>query len=407
MTRKLLVMLLLVVFVLGTFSATMAQDDALLVWADDTRAPVLEELADQFEEEFGIPVVVQELGFGDIRDQFKTAGPAGEGPDILIGAHDWLGELAVNGLLAPMDLGDAEEQFLPAAVQAFVYEGELYGMPYATENVAFVYNPELVEEAPATWDDVRAISEQLVADETSQYGYIIQDNDPFHFFPIQTAFGGYVFGLTEEGYDPSDLGIDSEGTLAAAQWLEGMVNDELMPDGVDYDVMHTLFESGDAAMILTGPWAIPRIQESGVSFEVGNIPAGPDGTSAKPFLGVQGFMISAFSDQPILAEAFLLEFVATQETMQAIYDADPRPSAFIPVREAVEDEVIAGFVEAGSEGLAMPAIPQMASVWTAWGGAMELVRLGQQDATEAFEEAANQIRNLLEEDSEEETEDES
>ena len=34
----------------------------------------------------------------------RVAGPAGEGPDIIIGAHDWLGELVTNGLLAPIDL---------------------------------------------------------------------------------------------------------------------------------------------------------------------------------------------------------------------------------------------------------------------------------------------------------------
>ena len=173
----------------------------MTIWADDTRAPILEELGAQFEEEFGISVIVHELGFGDIRDQFKTAAPAGEGPDIIIGAHDWLGELAVNGLLAEIDVSDVADQFLPASLSAFVYEGVQYGLPYAAENVAFVRNTELVPENPETWEDVRAISEQLIADGASQYGFIIFDSDPYHFFPVQSAFGGYVFGLTDDGYD--------------------------------------------------------------------------------------------------------------------------------------------------------------------------------------------------------------
>ncbi len=84
-----------------------------MIWADETRAAVIEELGASFEEEYGVDLVVQQMGFGDIRDQLRIAGPAGEGPDIIIGAHDWLGELVTNGLLAPVDLGDAAEGFAP------------------------------------------------------------------------------------------------------------------------------------------------------------------------------------------------------------------------------------------------------------------------------------------------------
>ena len=371
-----------------------AQDDSLVIWADDTRAPILEELGAEFEEEFGIAVTVHELGFGDIRDQFKTAAPAGEGPDIIIGAHDWLGELAVNGLLAEIDISDVADQFLPASLSAFVYEGVQYGLPYAAENVAFIRNVDLVPDNPETWDDVREISETLAADGASMYGFVMFDSDPYHFFPLQSAFGGYVFGLTEDGYDPADVGIDSDGSIAAAAYIEAYGTDGLMPSGIDYDVMHTMFETGDAAMIITGPWAIPRLAESGVNFVVDGIPAGPGG-SGKPFLGVQGFMISAFSENQLLAEAFLFDYVATDETMSSIYSADPRPPAFLETRDSIEDEIMLGFVAAGTEGLAMPAIPEMSSVWSAWANAMQLVRTGALGAEEAFGNAGEQIRALI------------
>ena len=53
-----------------------------------------------------------------------------------------------------------------------------------------------------------------------------------------TAFGGYVFGFEEGvGYDPQDVGIDSEGAIAALERLDSMVEDGLTPDGLDYDSM--------------------------------------------------------------------------------------------------------------------------------------------------------------------------
>lgn len=377
--------------------AEEAADDeaALTIWADETRAPVLSALAAEFEAQYGLKVVITEKAFDSIRDDFKVAAPTGEGPDIIIGAHDWLGELAENGLLAEIELGDKAELFLPAAVNAFVYDGKLYGMPYATENVAFVYNPEMVADAPTTWTQVKELSAQLVADGVAPQGYIIQENDPYHFFPIQTAFGGYVFGRTDAGYNPEDVGIDSEGTLAAVTWLDGMYKDGLLVAGgaVSYDLMHAAFETGQAAMMITGPWALPRIRESGIPYAVTTLPG--ETQDAQPFLGVQGFMVSAFSKDALLAQTFLQEFVATDATMQAIFDADPRPSAFLAVREAITDADIASFAAAGANGLAMPAIPEMSAVWSSWGNAMQLV--GQQTETpeKAFTDAAEQIRAAI------------
>jgi maltose-binding protein MalE len=268
-------------------------------------------------------------------------------------------------------------------------------MPYATENVAFVYNPDLVEEVPATWTEVKEVSQAIVDAGTAPQGYIIQENDPYHFFPIMTSFGGYVFGLTEEGYNAEDVGLDSEGSIAAATWLDTMYKDGLLVPGsaVNYDLMHAAYNTGEAAMMITGPWALPAIRESGVPYVVTNLPG--ETQEAQPFLGVQGFMVSAFSDDVLLAQTFLQEFVATEETMQAIFDADPRPSAFLPVRDAIEDEDIAAFAEAGANGLPMPAIPEMSAVWTSWGNAQQLVSQQAEAPDAAFETAAEQVRTAI------------
>src|SRR5690606_25256647 len=86
---------LVLVLTLALGGAALASTPGeLLIWADDTRAPVMEDLGRQFEAEFGVPVKVTELGFGDIRSQLAVAGPAGEGPDIIVGAHDDVGACA-------------------------------------------------------------------------------------------------------------------------------------------------------------------------------------------------------------------------------------------------------------------------------------------------------------------------
>jgi arabinogalactan oligomer / maltooligosaccharide transport system substrate-binding protein len=63
-------------------------DADLVIWADDTRTPVIEPFADQFAEEQGITVAVQEIPEEEMRDLVSLQAPAGEGPDVFIGAHD-------------------------------------------------------------------------------------------------------------------------------------------------------------------------------------------------------------------------------------------------------------------------------------------------------------------------------
>lgn len=371
--------------------------NTLVIWADEQRAVVLNDLADAFEEETGVTLAIVEKGFGNIRDDVKVAGPAGQGPDILIGAHDWLGELVASGLISEVSLGSKAADFEQVAVDAFTFEGKLYGLPYAIENVALIYNPELVPDAPTTWDEVREISEQQVGD-GAKYGFVIQENDPYHFYGIQTAFGGYVFGTNEDGsWNPEDVGIDSEGTIAAFEWLDQMYKDKILQAGaaLNNDLVLSAFTNGDASMAIMGPWYLSNLRDAGVPYAVAPIPSGPAG-EGRPFLGVQGFMISAFSKQPLLAQTFLQEFVATEETMSALFETNLRPSAYRPANEGITDPDLAAFAAAGVVGQPMPNIPAMSAVWSSWGNAMALISQ-QQGGTpaEIMTEAADQIRATI------------
>ncbi len=360
------------------------------IWADNLRMPALRDIEPAFEEEYGVELLLEQVGFGDIRRLLSTAGPAGEGPDIIIGAHDWLGELYAGGLIFVIDLGDRVSEFAPAAIQAFTYAGDLYGMPVNTENVALFINTDLVPECPATWTEVHDISAELHAADANQYGFVRMEGDPYHFYPIQTAFGGYIFGRDDQGsYDPTDVGVGDPGSIAAAQWYEGMVTEGLQPPAMDWDTMHQWFESGQAAMLVTGPWVTDRIVASGVPFKICDIPAETE--PGRPFLGAHGFMISAFAKDPLLAQIFLTEFVATPEVMMAMYEGNPRPPAFLETLDAVEDEYITAFGQAGANADPMPAIPEMGAVWDAWGNAVVIISQGADTAENAFTNAQQQI----------------
>lgn len=363
-------------------------ETSIRIWADDTRAPILQALAADFETTYGVGLIVEEVD--GIREQFLTAAPAGEGPDIILIPHDQAGELVSSGLVAPMDLGDKADDFVDVALEGFTFDGTLYGMPYATENMGFFYNTELVDTPPTTWEEVLEIGGQLQADGEVTYAMSLTGTT-YDAFPLQTAFGGYVFGQDENGnYDPSDVGIDSEGMIAAGDFLQQAVADGLISDNVDWDTNHVLFETGETPFIMAGPWALDRFREAGVPYAITNFPDGGD-----PFAGIQGFMVNAFSENVLLAQAFLTEFVATEAVMEELYLSGNRPSAFAPVLAATDDPDLTALGEAGAQAVLMPAIPEMGAVWGSWADSFSLILTQEQTAEEALTTGAAQIRDLI------------
>lgn len=374
----------------------------LVIWADDTRTPVITPLAEAFGAENGITTAVQEVNFGDIRDRLATAGPAGEGPDVIIGAHDWLGQLVTSGLLAPVDLPNAGD-FSEVAIQAMSYEGQLYGVPYAIENIALLRNVDLVPEAPASLEELETIALDLVAAGEAEVPLAIQNDpgDPFHDFPLYTAAGGYLFGQNADGsLNADDLGLDSPGGLAAGAQFQAWTESGLLQPSLSYDVMIESFGNGTAPFAITGPWAVADpdrgFKATGVNYVVEPIPP-LAGTTASPFVGVQGFMVSANAENPLFAQTFITEVMTTQEVQTALFEAGGRPPAHIAAFEAAAaaDPDIAGFGQSGVNGQPMPAIPEMGSVWSAWTDAYSLILNGTSTGEQAFQDAADQIRALI------------
>lgn len=369
--------------------AAVEPDINITIWADETRAPILQELAPGFLDTYGVGLVIEQVPFGNMRDEFTIAAPAGEGPDIFIGAHDWIGSLIDSGLLAQVDLGDKADQFTDVAKTGFTFDGDLYGMPYAVENLAFVRNSELVPEAPATWDEVIEIGTALIDSGDVTYGFGVSGTT-YDAYPFYTSFGGYIFGQDENGnWNPDDLGVDGEGMIAAGDWMAEQVASGFMSDNNDWDTAHQLFETGEMPFLMAGPWALDRLRESGVPYAISTFP-----DSGQPFGGVQAFMINALSDNVLLAQAFLQEFVATDEVMNQLFEAGLRPPAWIPTLDIIEDPDLLAFAEAGSNASLMPSIPEMGAVWGSWEAAFQLILAGEQAPADALATAGAQIREV-------------
>ena len=354
----------------------------LTVWVDQNRADALKGSIAQFEEENDVTVDLVVKQNEKIRDDFTAQVPTGKGPDVTIGAHDWLGAFVQDGLVAPIELGDSVADYQDVAISAFTNDGKVYGLPYATENVALMRNADLVSEAPATFDDMIAAGTAAGTKFPFVVGLDPANADPYHLYSFQTSFGNSVFAQNADGsYDGSQLTIGDEAGQAFAAWLGQQGAAGTINLNLTQDLAKEAFNAGESPFILTGPWNTTDAEDKGINIAIDPIPSA-GGETAAPFVGVQGFYLNAKSENALLANQFLVNFIGTEEVQTALYEAGNRPPALTAAYEkAAEDPIIKGFGDVGATGFPMPSIPEMGSVWEYWGVAEAAIIKGADPAS--------------------------
>jgi arabinogalactan oligomer/maltooligosaccharide transport system substrate-binding protein len=362
--------------------AQEAPSTSLTVWVDAERVDALQGAADAYEEKTGVAVEIVGKDTGDIKDDFIQQVPTGEGPDITMGAHDWLGELTTNGVVAPLELGDSAANYMDVAINAATYDGTVYMLPYAVENIAVLRNTALVPDAPATYDDMI----QAGKDAGLDHPFVVEqgvEGNPYHLYPFQTAFGAPVFGVNDAGYDATDLQIGNDGGLEFAAWLGEQGAEGNLNTDIDGDIAKQSFLDGDAAFWLTGPWNVGAAIDAGIDVAIDPVPS-PTGEVASPFAGVKGFFLSSESDNKVAATDFLVNFLGTEEAQLDLFESgNVLPALSAAAETASADPIIGGFAAVGEDAVPMPAIPAMGAVWEYWGIA-EAEIIGGADPTERW-----------------------
>jgi arabinogalactan oligomer/maltooligosaccharide transport system substrate-binding protein len=318
----------------------------------------------------------------DLQTVFVTASQAGKGPDLVMGAHDWIGNLVQNGAIDPLQLtDDTRAAFNELSIKGVTYNGQVYGIPYAIENVVLFRNTDLAPEAPKTMEELVAKGKELKASgKTSEIMALPvgPNGDPYHMYPIYTSAGGYLFGKGQEGdYNPKDLGVGKPGALKAFERIQelGEKGDGALKRSIGPDNVTSIFTGKKTAFLLSGPWQIPDIKKSGVKYAISPIPSFQGGDEARPFVGVQAMYVASRGRFKSLAQEFATNYFIQPEVAMALYKADQRPP---PLKAAFQEVIksdpdMAKVLEAGKNGDIMPAIPEMATVWDPLGKAQSAV----------------------------------
>jgi arabinogalactan oligomer/maltooligosaccharide transport system substrate-binding protein len=373
------------------------QDVDLVIWSDAERASILSKYAQEFGQENGIKTAVQISV--DPREQFKDATKVGKGPDIVVGAHDWLGELVQNGAVAPIQLsGDVASKFSENTMAATKFNGQTYGVPYAVENIGLMRNTDLAPEAPTTMEELVATGTKVKQASGGKVTNVLiqqvgKTGNAYFAYPYLSAFGGGIFAENPNGdYDPSKVIVNSPGSVKGAEQLAALGKQGVISTNVGDDNAEGLFTSGKAPFFITGPWAVTNTKKAGINYEISNLPTIAGG-QMKPFLGVQMFYLSSKAKNAVLAQEFLTNYVPRKEVQLALFEAGGRPPALTEAYEEVsaKDKDVQAWFEAGKEGKPMPNIPAMNSVWGPLGQATADVISGKAQPKARMDAAQKEI----------------
>jgi arabinogalactan oligomer / maltooligosaccharide transport system substrate-binding protein len=308
---------------------------------------------------------------GPIRQELPTVA-ADSAPDVIVGAHDWVGEVSANGSVLPLSPSAATKKQFPAyALNSFSYGTaikKLYGAPVALENIALVTNTKLAK-VPTTFADLERQALAAKRKTKAQVGLAVQQGqgDAYHMYPFFSGLGGYIFGTNRAGnLDPSDIGIANPKFLKNAPLIDKWNKEGLIRAQVNDSIAKDLFLKGKVAYWVTGPWFLADIRKSGVKYAISPFPRIVPGIRSVPFLGVQGFMVTKYSRThgvESLAKDLVGNYMMQPSSQLRLALANDRFPANTRASAQVKDKDLKAFGAASVGGVPMPNIPQMASVW--------------------------------------------
>ena len=182
-----------------------------------------------FTDETGIEVVVNEVGWDDIRDKLVTAAAGGQAvADVVEVDWSWVGEFYAADWLEPLEVSDEVKEDMPT-LETFTKEGNVLAIPYANDYRLSYYNTKQYEDAgisaePQTWDEVyqncKTLKEKGVCDYPFALPLNAEEKTSTYLMWLAYTMNGVVFN--------DDGTLNKDSVLAALKYEENLIKDELV-----------------------------------------------------------------------------------------------------------------------------------------------------------------------------------
>ena len=366
-------------------------------------------IADTFSKEFDeqnddIVVEYRAIPFDDLVNETLRAFATGNAPDIVSFDNPDFAMFSARG--AMLDITDRiansevikADNYFPGPLNSVTWEGKYFGIPKYTDTIGVFYNKDLfakagITEPPKTWEQLAEYAEKLTDPANNVYGVTFSaragEEGTFQFLPLIQMSGGSYTDVNTEGAAAAldlwkkiiDNGWASKDVLSLGQW----------------DSTGT-FNSGNAAMAISGPWEVDRmVEDAKFDWGVALLPTLTEGGERSSALGGFDWGIMSTTKHP--DEAFrALEYFASQDNRIFEEFGSIPPRSDIPLPEtgiALKDAALKVFQEQLQYAQPRGPHPEWQKISKAIYDAMQQALTGQMSAKDALDQAQATIKGIV------------
>lgn len=348
----------------------------------------------------------------DLRESLYTAALlAGDDSfDLVLMDVTWAAKFAAAGWLVALDEAFRQEElaaFLPQALAAGRYAGQLYRLPTRSDVGVLYYRRDWLAQAghapPRTFAQLERTARALQRP-PQRWGFVWQGSQyeglVCFFLEVLRGHGGFWV-------DPGTLevGLDRPESVAALEFLRAARGGQpISPPGVTTykeEESRRLFQDGRAVFLRNWPyaWRLAQAHDSPLAGRVGvQAMVTLSGQPGAGTLGGWGLGVSRFSRQRELAVEFIRQAVSL-DSQRALC----RTSGYVPARaEALADPqllavnpLLATLRPIHDSAVARPPLPRYALVSDILQRRLSAALAGLTTAAEALRVAARETRQAL------------
>jgi multiple sugar transport system substrate-binding protein len=357
MSKKLLSIFVLTIFVLATVLAGCSSSKNNTSSANETNtqkqetvkpvtiklgmwssSPAEKKIVDdqiaKFKEKYPNIDVQIETIVGDYMQKLQTELASNTAPDIFYLDSMPAPQLMSSGVLEPLDdyikkYNVDVNDFEPALLSAFQWDGKTYGLPKDFNTLALFYNKDMfkaagINEPPKTWEELRDVAKKLTKDGVKG---LVLSADLARFDAFINQNGGSV-------YQDGKVTLNLPENAQALDFYVGLITKDKVadtPQNMGEGWNGDAFAAKKAAMAIEGGWMIPFLKEKApdLNYGIAELPAGKQKSTMAFTVAYVMNKNSKHKD-----EAFkLIEFLTGKEGQQFVVDS----GLALPSRKSMQE----------------------------------------------------------------------
>jgi inositol-phosphate transport system substrate-binding protein len=219
-------------------------------------------------------------GFDQDALDLLKAFSVGQGPDLYVAAHEWVGEFARSGYAMNFEEFVAAnpwafDDVIPVLWESTKYQGEIHAIPQDSEIRMFFYNkdmlreigkeeafieglPDLVEKGEFTMTDLSNLAKEVVDKGAAEFGMLHRPNAGPDYLMTLAAFG--VRFIDD---DTGQLLLPKAEMQEALAWYDWNARNGVTPENntaMEWDEIRSAFKQEKAFIFHQGIWAVSEFQ---------------------------------------------------------------------------------------------------------------------------------------------------